>query len=114
MIDKQEQRARAAQLSAENAAKGLVAPKLDWPVPKKVVAPPGYIMSPPKYPMDVAGNAIHVGDKVVCTYYNMGALIVGEVIGFSKSKKSVMVRGNRYGGSTIREFYKPIGKVAVI
>jgi hypothetical protein len=121
MIDKNEQRARAAKISADLAAKGLVAPKLDWPTPKKVIAPPGSILSPVSKNFadvyDIMKHPIEIGDTVVYTYYNTGALRTGKVIGFSKSKKSALIRGSRYGGTgsaNLSEFYKPVGNVAVV
>lgn len=61
MIDKNEQRRRAAEMSQNLAAQGLTAPKLTYPVqtPRQVVAPVPY------GPRDMDGKSFAIGQTVL-------------------------------------------------
>lgn len=101
MFDKNEQRRRAAELTATLLKQGQQVPSLPLPkiepapVAKKVRAPRKSAETPC---VDMLGNSIQVGDTVAYTHYYTGSIFTGEVLRISKSKKSVYVKWRRDGG----------------
>ena len=124
MFDKQAQRARAAQISNELAAQGLAAPVLNWPTPKPVPPAPAPLVIPVLVPakkrgkqvLDMAGKPIEIGDEVVYTWYNTAAMMKGKVVGFSSTKKSVLVegRGARKWRPGLQKFYRPVNAIVKV
>ena len=117
MFDKQAQRMRAVNQAQALAKLGVTAPVLP-PIP---VAPPApvYYQRPVqpkaravKTVHDLRGKEINIGDEVAYSRYKGASLMVGKVVGFSQSRKSVMISGPRYHGTrSVTEFYKPITAV---
>ena len=102
MIDKAEQRRRAAEMSQQLAAQGQQAPKLTYPVapkPSKVMQQLKAIgdanqarkgVRPPKY--DCVGQELRVGNIVVTTIDGIvSELRKGRIAGFTKDRVEVEV-----------------------
>ncbi|WP_407304119.1 hypothetical protein [Acinetobacter sp.] len=92
MIDKNEQRRRAEEITRALAAQGLKAPVLPMPVitKKSLAAPSPKSSSGCKF--DCAGQMLNVGDKVATTLGGyVSSLIVGTVTGFGPKKVFVDV-----------------------
>ncbi len=93
MIDKNEQRRRAAELSQQLAASGQVAPQLKWPdAPVKVP-----VQVQPAIPkdakMDCAGKILAIGDRVATTMDGyVSSLVVGTIIGFTPQKIKISAK----------------------
>lgn len=90
MIDKNEQRRRAEELSRNLAAQGQVAPKLTWPtpvVPTPKPAQPVVKKSTGIIKYDCAGQLLNIGDKVATTVDGLlSQLVVGTITGFAPKK----------------------------
>lgn len=114
-FDKAAQIARAAQFSQSQAAMGLSKPVLPMPIISRPIVQP----APPAPAftkvsrlgmpvLDGRGVQLRIGDEVVYTRCDSAALMVGKVVNFSQSKKSVTILGKKYAGSSgSSEFYKP-------
>lgn len=118
-FDKESQRRAAKQFTENLEAQGLKPAILTWPeekvVPKIEPIKTSRLRSG-RLLQDMVGAELKIDDMVVYTFYNVSQLFTGKVIGFSKSKKSVLIRGFRrtYRGAVEREFYKPITRVVKI
>jgi len=94
MIDKNAQRARAAQLTADLAAQGLKAPVLPMPAvtKKSLAAPASARKSGASVKYDCAGQTLAVGDTVATTVDGqVSKLVVGKVTSFAPKKVVVEV-----------------------
>jgi hypothetical protein len=123
MIDKNAQRARAAQLTADLAAQGLKKPDLPMPVIKKSLAAPASARkSNASVKYDCAGQTLAVGDKVATTVDGqVSRLVVGKITSFAPKKVVVEVpakpgsREARNGLTTvaITKFPEQLAKLAL-
>lgn len=92
MIDKNEQRRRAEELSQKLAASGQVAPQLKWPdAPVKVPVQVQPVI-PKDAKLDCAGKILAIGDRVATTMDGyVSSLVVGTIIGFAPKKIKIAV-----------------------
>lgn len=89
MINKAEQRARAAQLTASLAAQGEKAPVLVMPpvTKRSLAAPTSARVSNASIKYDCAGQTLNIGDLVATTNNGMvSSLIVGKITSFAPKK----------------------------
>lgn len=89
MIDKNEQRRRAAELTANLAAQGLTAPVLTMPpvTKRSLAAPQSARVSNASVKYDCAGQTLNIGDMVATTVDGyVSSLVVGKVTSFGPKK----------------------------
>lgn len=100
MIDKAEQRRRAAELSQQLAAQGQQAPKLTYPVkPKPAPAPMKFgcqAAQEAKIKRDAAGKELRVGDTVATTVDGIVSVLqIGKIVRIVGNKVEVEIKMNR-------------------
>ena len=103
MIDKVEQRRRAAEMSQQLAAQGLEAPKLTYPVkpkPEPVNVHLSYpFLNPPKPAkkekppkLDCAGKQLYVGDTVATVVDGIVSVLrTGKIVRLTKDRVEIEI-----------------------
>ena len=128
MIDKTEQRRRAAEMSQKLAAQGQQAPKLTYPVstpPNPHLSYP--FINPPKVKktkapkVDCTGKELKIGDKVATSVDGIvSVLTVGRIARFTKDRVEIEIpipippqnRGQLQTYRTILKYGQAVAKVS--
>lgn len=102
MIDKAEQRRRAAEMSQTLASQGLQAPKLTYPVKPKPVVKPAVanwldqlkvdVQKSKTAKYDCAGKELNIGDKVATSVDGIVSILtVGRILRFTKDRVEIEI-----------------------
>lgn len=118
MIDKAEQRRRAAEMSQALAAQGQQAPKLTYPVaPKPAPMKFGCQAKKPKgvrpVKKDAVGQELRVGDIVVTTVDGIvSTLRKGRIGGFTRDRVEVEVSNDDGTYKKVLKYPQAVAKVS--